>query len=162
MPLCEPINEPQGPAVKFRLLQWIWAVCGRGAPKSRGFALPSPPPPPPPPAPPLPLPPTPPPSHCPAQTLPLFTAQTLHPGSPAKEKAPDLASCLPPNIRPGRGGRRAAFKLHYTSNKEPSGIALLPAIPLDPRRQTLSCLGDQRRTSVVFLQFWVAVVSASC
>ena len=34
VPLCEPINEPQGPAVKFRLLQWIWAVCGRGAPKT--------------------------------------------------------------------------------------------------------------------------------
>ena len=34
VPLCEPINEPQGPAVKFRRLQWIWAVCGRGAPKS--------------------------------------------------------------------------------------------------------------------------------
>ena len=38
VPLCEPINEPQGRAVKFRLLQWIWAVCGRGAP------LPLPPP----------------------------------------------------------------------------------------------------------------------
>ena len=25
--LCEPINEPQGLAVKSRLLQWIWAVC---------------------------------------------------------------------------------------------------------------------------------------
>ena len=39
----------------------------------------------------------------------------LHPADaapryPAKAQAPDLASCLPPNIRPGRGGRRAAFK----------------------------------------------------
>ena len=81
VPLCEPKNEPQGPAVKFRLLQWI-----------------SPPPP----------------SHCNAQTLSLFTAQTLHPALLQKEKAPDLASCLPPNIRPGRGGRRAAFKITYT------------------------------------------------
>ena len=51
-PLCEPINEPQGPAVKFRLLQWIWAACGRGVPKSWCFP-PPPPPPPPPPSPPL-------------------------------------------------------------------------------------------------------------
>ena len=41
---------------------------------------------------------------------------TLHPVDaapryPAKAKAPDLASCFPPNIRPGRGGRRAAFKI---------------------------------------------------
>ena len=41
---------------------------------------------------------------------------TLHPADaaprhPAKAKAPDLASCLPPNIRPGRGGRRAALKI---------------------------------------------------
>ena len=42
-----------GPVVKFRLLQWIWAVCGRGA-------LDPPPPPPLPPPPPI-LPPYPPP-----------------------------------------------------------------------------------------------------
>ena len=66
VPLCEPLNEPQGPAVKFRLLQWIWAVCGRGAPKSwwvRATPLPPLPPSPPPlPPPPPPLPPLPPPS----------------------------------------------------------------------------------------------------
>ena len=44
---------------------------------------------------------------------------TLHPADaapryPAKAKAQDLASCLPPNIRPGRGGRRAAFKIRLT------------------------------------------------
>ena len=46
VPLCEPINEPQGPAVKFRRLQWIWAVCGRGDQNPGAFPLPSPPPPP--------------------------------------------------------------------------------------------------------------------
>ena len=100
VPLCEPINEPQGPAVKFRLLQWIWAVCGRGAPKScaKNPAPPSPPPPlPPSPPPSPPLPPPPPPSAVThnqsiyiyiynAQTLSLFTPQTLHPDILRKQK----------------------------------------------------------------------------
>ena len=39
---------------------------------------------------------------------------------------PDLASCLPPNIRPGRGGRRAAFKLSQTRTTcEPLGTTPL-------------------------------------
>ena len=46
MPLCEPINEPQGPAVKFRRLQWILAVCG-GSTKILAPPLPPPPPSPP-------------------------------------------------------------------------------------------------------------------
>ena len=41
-PLCEPINEPQGPAVKFRLLQWIWKILA--SPPFPPPPLPRPPP----------------------------------------------------------------------------------------------------------------------
>ena len=115
-------------------------VCGRGAPKSWGLH-PPPSPPPLPLLPPLPpSPPSPRCGCCHTLYLSIYLSIylyiyiyisiviviyivclctnpiTLHPTDaapryPAKAKAPDLASCLPPNIRPGRGGRHAAFKL---------------------------------------------------
>ena len=139
-PLCEPINELQGAAVKFRRLQWIWAVW-EGSTKIR--CLPPPSPSPLPPLPPLPPPPAPPPPSPPspplrvlshylsiylsiylythidsykkkfvyAQTLSLFTPQTLHPDILRKQKPQTWHHVFLPNIRPGRGGRRAAFKI---------------------------------------------------
>ena len=94
VPLCEPINEPQGPAVKFRLLQWIWAVCGRGAPKIP-VASPSLPPSPLPPLPPLP-PPCPSPPHSPSLALSCTNPTTLH----CADAAPRL-SCKRKSPRPG-------------------------------------------------------------
>ena len=46
-----------------------------------------------------------------AQTLSLFTPQTLHPDILRKQRPQTWHHVFLPNIRPGRGGRRAAFKI---------------------------------------------------
>ena len=91
----------------------------------------APPPPPPPPLPPSPPPPSPPPPPPPSPLPPHTVLHKPYHSSlrrrstplSAKEKAPDLASCLPPNIRPGRGGRRAAFKIMGSAGFRSSTVA---------------------------------------